>query len=522
MATPSRLDLATPVLVGVGQASERLDEAGYEHRSPVELAAAAAREAILDAHGDDAAIATAIDTIAGVRQFEISTPRAVAPLGRSTNFPRSVATRLGGQPRRAILEVGGGQSPLHLVTEFAAEIARGRCEVALVVGAEAISTTRHFSDRDDRPSFAEDIDGDLEDRGFGLDGLILSELSRHRVTGAPPQYALLENARRAALGVSRERYAISMGTLFAPFSTVAAGNPHAAARTVRSAEELVTPTARNRLIAEPYTRYIVARDQVNQGAAVLVTSVGGASRLGIPQDRWVFIHGHGALRDRPLLERADLARSPAATLAVEHALVQARRTVEDLLTIDLYSCFPIAVFAVCDGIGLRADDPRGLTTTGGLPFFGGPGNNYSSHAIAETVRALRRSHGSFGLVGANGGTLNKYSAAVLSTTPTPWRADRSEEVQATLDRGARVEAVSDPQGWGVVETYTVRHVRDERVGVIVGRQRDGRRFVAMAGDERGLELLGREQPVGAEVLVRSGPQANHFVLDGRSVPRLDR
>ena len=61
--------------------------------------------------------------------------------------------------------------------------------------------------------------------------------------------------------------------------------------------------------------------------------------------------------------------------------------VDDVATFDLYSCFPFPVFVICEALGLAADDPRGLTLTGGLPYFGGPGNSYSLHGIAETVSA---------------------------------------------------------------------------------------------------------------------------------------
>src|SRR5689334_3530781 len=134
------LDPRTPVVVGVGQSSERLEDADYRRRSPVELAADAARDALADTGADTGAVAAAVDTIAGTRQFENSVPGARAPLGRSDNFPRSVAGRIGASPRRAVLEVSGGQSPQHLVNELAATIAAGDAEVALVVGAEAIST----------------------------------------------------------------------------------------------------------------------------------------------------------------------------------------------------------------------------------------------------------------------------------------------------------------------------------------------------------------------------------------------
>ena len=43
------------------------------------------------------------------------------------------------------------------------------------------------------------------------------------------------------------------------------------------------------------------------------------------------------------------------------------------------------MFNICDGLNISTLDPRGLTVTGGLPYFGGPGNNYVTHSIAEAV-----------------------------------------------------------------------------------------------------------------------------------------
>ncbi|HEY4419982.1 MAG TPA: acetyl-CoA acetyltransferase, partial [Pseudonocardia sp.] len=350
--TMLELDLRTPVLVGVGQASERLDDPGYQRRSAVGLAAAAAAGALADTASDPVALAAAVDTVAGVRQIENSFPGARAPLGRSDNYPRSVASRLGASPARAILEVAGGQAPQHLVTELAATIAAGRSEVALLFGSEAISTARHLHTADDRPDFTEHADGDLEDRGFGLRDIVSRYQTDHGLVGMPSRFALVETARRARLGQAGEEYALGMGRLFAPFTTVAAANPHAAAPTVRTAEELATPSAANRPIADPYTRYLVARDQVNQAAAVLLMSVASARRFGVPRERWVFLHGHADLRERDLLERADLSASPASVLAARHALDVAGIGPDQITTFDLYSCFPVAVSNICDGLGI--------------------------------------------------------------------------------------------------------------------------------------------------------------------------
>jgi acetyl-CoA C-acetyltransferase len=497
------LDPRTPVVVGVGQASERLGEPGYLRRSPVDLAADAARAAIDDSRANPAAVTAAIETVAGVRQFENSVPSARALLGRSDNYPRSVAGRLGADPARAVLEVSGGQAPQHLVNEFGAVIACGGAEVVLLFGSEAISTIEHYAGADDRPDFTEHAEGSLEDRGYGLRGIASAHRAAHGLAGGPSQYALLENARRARLKQTREEYAAAMGALFAPFTRVAAGNPHAAAPVQRGAAELTTPTEANRPIADPYPRYLVAREKVNQGAAVLLMSLAAAQRLGVPADRLVFVHGHADLRERDLMERAELSASPAARLAASQALEMAGIRAADLATIDLYSCFPAPVFNICDGLGLAPDDPRGLTLTGGLPFFGGAGNNYSMHAIAETVQRARSAPGSYGFVGANGGVMSKYS-----TTPTEWTPDRGAGPQAEIDGLAGPGQARQADGWATIETYTVTHGRNgARTGIVIGRlEADGRRFIAR-GDDRDPGLadllsLARE-PIGERVYVRS-------------------
>ena len=94
------VDPRTPVLVGVGQFTENIDDPGYRGMSSVELATAAAKAALTDtgANADD--VAKAIDAVVGLRQFEISGPMP-ARLGKSNNYPRSVMRRLGVQPARS-------------------------------------------------------------------------------------------------------------------------------------------------------------------------------------------------------------------------------------------------------------------------------------------------------------------------------------------------------------------------------------------------------------------------------------
>ena len=348
-----------------------------------------------------------------------------APLGKSNNYPRSVMRRLGAQPARSVIEPVGGQGPQKLVTEFGDEIAAGAADVVLIIGSENGSTLRTFAKRDDKPDFTEHIDGQMEDRGHQIFNYISKYTIKHGLTGAPVQYGLLDNARRSRLGLSVADYRRQMAELFAPFSKVAAKNPFSSSPVERSVEEIMTVTDDNRMICDPYPRLLVARDQVNQGAAAVMMSVDAARRLGVPEEKWVYLHGHSDMVEQGLLERADLGASPATVHAAQEALRVANIGVDDISTFDLYSCFPFPVFVMCEALGIDGDDPRGLTLTGGLPYFGGPGNSYSLHAIAETVAEMRNKPGQFGLVGANGGTMSKYSVGIYSTLPVDWRSDRS-------------------------------------------------------------------------------------------------
>jgi hypothetical protein len=61
---------------------------------------------------------------------------------------------------------------------------------------------------------------------------------------------LLENARRARLGLSPADYLQAMGELFAPFTKIAAKNPFSASPVERSVDDLITVSTTNRMICD--------------------------------------------------------------------------------------------------------------------------------------------------------------------------------------------------------------------------------------------------------------------------------
>jgi acetyl-CoA C-acetyltransferase len=240
----------------------------------------------------------------------------------------------------------------------------------------------------------------------------------------------------------------------------------------------------------------VARDQVNQAAAIIVASAGLARELGVPEDRWVHIHAVTAATELKLSQRPDLSAAPASIASVEAALARAGKGIEEIGYIDFYSCFAIPVFNQIDHFGLGIDDPRGLTLTGGLPFFGGAGNNYSAHAIAEAVERARRDPGGFALVGANGGWMSKYATGIYSTEPADWSAnDRFEKLPLAEDA---VPLAKEPGERATVETYTINHSKAGSDAIFIGRNTAGERVVGNAdlSDDATRDLFESGEPFG--------------------------
>jgi acetyl-CoA C-acetyltransferase len=501
------MDDRTPVLVGVGQCVERIGEAGYQGRSAADLAAWAAERALADT-GAALDLRPMIEVVSSIRTFEDS-GAAPSPFGKPDKFPLAVARRLGVRAKRAILEAVGGQSPVTALVEMAERIARGETKAGLVFGAEAISSTRHLSSQGESRDWAEHDEGEIEDRGSAR--MLTRQGITHGIVSAAVAYALLENARRARLRMSRDDYRQAMGELFAPFSAVAAANPYSsAASEPLSADEIATITPKNRMIADPFPLKVVARDQVNMGAALLVMSAGAAREAGVPEEKWVYLHGAAQAAEPDILERADPGAYPAAEAALDAALAGAGKRIDEIEVLDFYSCFPIAVFSTAiDHLGLSPDDPRGLTVTGGLPYFGGAGNGYSSHAIASTVEPLRERPGAFGLVGANGGFQSKYAAVVLSTAPAEFAGWRE-----TMQRRPAPPALTGlVDGNGTIETYTIVHDRaGPTYAVAIGRLPDGRRFIARSDDPPTLAAMQLHDPLGTQLALSNDGTRNGFAL----------
>lgn len=412
-------DVGAPVIIGVGEAS-RKTVAG-EWPAPRELAGAAIKAALGDT-GQPQAIAAAIDTIAAIRTFEDS--GVSLGTGSPDNTPEAFGAAGGVTAQRLIYADVGGQSPQAMLNELAGDLRRGTLEVAVLVAAEATGTAKRARKAGVTLDWSLPSDTPFDNRLSSFPILSRTEI-RHGIISMPLAYSMIENARRMALGFDADAYAGEMAALWSAFSAKAETRAHAQYPGFRSPDALQSDDNGNYPLTDIYRRWHVAQDAVDLGGAVILTSAGKARELGVPQNKWVWLAGTAEAAEPPLSERAVIHRSAALDFAIPAALNQAGLAAADLGPVDIYSCFPCAVFAAVDSMQDAGRALGDYTLTGGLSFFGGPGNGYGMYNIAAMVDALRRDGSKPALVTANGGVMSKQAVGIYTATqPTiAWSGD---------------------------------------------------------------------------------------------------
>lgn len=470
----------TPILIGCGQVTQREPDPDIA-LGPMDLTAVAVRQAAEDA-GGGGALLSALDTIVVIRSFSDTSWRFASPFGGPSNPPKSVASRIGNsRAKRHIYTHPGGNMPQWCINRLGEKISAGEVDAALICGGEALATQRNAKRAKINLDWNEDAGGKPEQWGVATRGWNNNE-ERHRMAGAIFSYPLFENAIRGHLGRSVPEHLVAMGTLFASFSQVASHNTLADRQQAYSAEQISTVGKDNPFIGFPYTKLMNANAFIDQASSIILTSIAKARELGIAEDRWVYLHGCADAYDHWYIsDRHNFHSSPAMRVVAEEALEMANIDISTIDKFDLYSCFPSAVEIACQEMGIGEDDPRGLTVTGGLPYFGGPGNNYVTHSIAEMMNKVRNAPGSRGMITANGNYVTKQSVGIYSTDPTTQSfapKDPAVYQQAINDhKGPKVVEVAD--GLAHVETYTVMHDREgPSYAILFGRLQDGRRFIA--------------------------------------------
>ncbi|HPR51549.1 MAG TPA: acetyl-CoA acetyltransferase [Deltaproteobacteria bacterium] len=477
----------TPILVGVAQYTQ--PKHTTSPLDPLGLMAHVCRDALADAGG--VKLKELIDTLYVVNLFQWTYRDA----------PGMLCNVLGISPERSYYTPIGGNTPQLLVHKAARDLASGRRRAVLLTGAEAIYSLRRSLKGDIvldwTPSESpERIDGD------DPPGVNHFEAS-YDLYLPSYVYPIFETAIRASYGRSPEQHREYMGRLWEHFSLIASKNSHAWSREKLSAQDIAEVTSDNRYIGYPYTKSMNANINVDQSAALILTTQETAQECGIDPSRWVYPLGGADFHDIwNFSQRPRLDNSPAIRNAAQVALDQAELTLNEIDVFDLYSCFPSAVEIARAEIGIAEDDPRELSVTGGLAFFGGAGNNYSMHAIASVVERIRHDRSLKAMVTANGWYITKHSIGIYGGTPpkTPWKDSDGSSIQRAISDEALPEPVEKADGSLCVEGYVVRHDRhgQPEKGTVIGRLTDGKRALAHIDAKPGtllkmeeVELVGR-------------------------------
>jgi acetyl-CoA C-acetyltransferase len=503
MRTPE----TTPVILGVGEFIDRAVDV-INALEPVDLMARALQAADADAGGGVLAQAESIELI-GIVSWRYSDPVSL------------LCTRLGIDPARKTNASMGGETPLRLIHEAAVRIAMGEQRVAAIVGGESTHARQRAKKEKVELPWTPMVSHEQAVQ-FPFSRLALSPVAKQLRIMQPAQiYPLYEMATQAAWGQTPAEANRASAQLWARYAAVAATNELAWIRSAADAETIGALAADNRLVSWPYPKLMVANPNVNQAAAILVTSLAVARAAGVPEGKLIHIWGgSSAAEPEDFLLRDSYARSAAQEVTLENAVALGGGDARRFDFMELYSCFPVVPKMAMRTLGLN-DRDLAPTVTGGLTFFGGPLNNYMSHAVAAMVRKLRAAPGKLGLLYGQGGYVNKHHTLVVSTTPpaAPLALEYSAQKEAEQRRGPVPPLNEGYRGASTIETYTVLYGRDGAPlhGVVIARSPGGERVMARvpASDEETLALLlsTERTAVGA---------AGHVRTDGYRYCRVER
>lgn len=458
----------TPVLIGIG---EHLDRPASPDQAlePLAAMAEALRGADADAGGGW------LQRIESLSLIGFITWRYDNPVGQ-------LCQRLAISPASQVNASMGGETPIRLIHEAAVRIARGEQTVAAIVGGEAMNARARARKAGVPLPWTPMVPREQATQ-FPSSRFALSPVAEQLgMTDPAAIYPLYEMATQQAWGQTPAQAQAESAALWARYAAVAAENPTAWIRSAPDAEAIAEVSDDNRLINWPYPKFMVANPQVNQAAAVIVTSLAAARAAGVPDEHCVHLWGGAEARepeDYLLRDRYDASTAQAAVLQRAVDLVGGDAHRFDRL--ELYSCFPVVPKMALRVLGLTAQE-RAPTVTGGLTFFGGPLNNYMTHAVCAMVRVLRVHPDEVGLLYGQGGFVNKHHALVVSrrAPPTPLALDSSVQATADAARTPVPPLLATYSGPATVETYTVRYARDGQPlhGVVVARTPEGGRVMA--------------------------------------------
>ena len=382
-----------PVVVGFGAPPV----GRHEGRSPTDLGFEALDEA-LEVAGLEPA------EVEGVFLVPEGYARTQPPLR-----PQRVAERLGLRTRALVEVECGGASSLLAFKAACQDVALGRLEVAVAIGAQS-----------ERRLMGPELDGGDLDRILALNAMQGPYLAPYGVIAAMPSYALAAQRYLHDHGLEPE----AVAEVAVRLRSNAARNPRAELRDPITVDDVLS----SRMVCPPIHK-LEAAPWSDGAAAVVVVSDELARRRGLPG---AALTGWGEAHDDSNFVPfgKDLTRYPWIGQATDEALGRAGRSRDELDILEIYGAFAAAELMTYEAMGLfgpgeaPAAVARGesahVNPGGGRLSLGHPPQATPLLEVGEIFDQLRGAAGerqvdgaAVGLVQAEHGTMNGTGVAVL-------------------------------------------------------------------------------------------------------------
>ena len=311
-------------------------------------------------------------------------------------------------------------------------------------------------------------------------------------------YAILESAMRYEQKNSIRDHEKFLGDLYANFSKTASENQHAWNQTIYSSDEIQKSSEKNPRIAYPYNKLHNSSWNVNQSSALILTSEEIADKLNIHFSKRVYpLISSETNHMIGLIQRPDMTNPLGLKLAADSIIETAQKNKIHPSIYELYSCFPVAVQMF--SMALNLSDSINKTVTGGMPFAGGPLNNYMLHASAQMLLKIRDETNEIGLVTGVSGMMTKQSLAIWGKEPAMDFESRDVTKQAEKLELA-VPMSNQKEGEALVIGCTSLYEKQNASkAVFYAEDSKGHRLVLTSNDQEIIKQVEKEECIGLKV-----------------------
>ncbi len=286
-------------------------------------------------------------------------------------------------------------------------------------------------------------------------------------------YALMDSAYQDQQSIRLSEHRAAIAKRYHEFSLVAENNPDAWRQQAIACDDIQYASDKNPMLAFPYTKRHNSSWNVDQASAILICSTKQAVALGVDAKHWIFpVAATASNQMLAVSEREHLARCPGAEIAGNALYKLAGVTPDEIDLVELYSCFPVGVLSFADALGFskRSD----LTTTGGMPFSGGPLNNYVLQATVKTLSLMLKKDKSNALISNISGMNTKQGLFLYSRDYQRFNYQDVTDAVQSVQNKKMLDSAFSGEARIIASTVLFKKNCPERVVIIAENESDVR------------------------------------------------